>query len=755
MILKIGSGLTKGAQVVEKALNSIRKYLRNKAMIELHKPLNNKLPTKKIGFKHKRNIGGPRLLKLNDLKIHSKLIIMVLITGLLPIILLSGISINISSREIKQEIIKGNQLFTTLTIDRINEYFYNREGDGSTLAGTNTISKGMEILNTFNYSDLQEEEIMKDFHKYTTDIIEKHQYTDIFLTNIYGEVVFSNAYDKNHIAPLVFSGDFVGKAMKGEQNWSGVFWNSFIKDNLMVLATPIYSRTDSSQAIGSLNIVLNQGRINEIVQSGIDKLAETADAYLINLDGYFLTNTMKGQYTEGAVLKEILNTKAKDILEKPISEGNLEFNETVNYQGHSGRDVIGTLSVTKIGDSFVGLIIEVEEADGYKGVAELRGSLLIIALSIIAVCAFIASRMANSISRPVRDVIAVTNEIAEYNLVNQMNIEEVIRKDEIGDLERAVIKIKNNLCAIISEVDKSAGEVALASEELKLNSQHSTLVSEEVAKRIIEIAQGSSEQAQNANESSVQTKALNEIILEDIENLRDMTRATNEVGQLVGSGLEVIKVLTKITKESSEANKAVQANIIKSNENSMDIEEANQLIMDIANKTNLLALNAAIEAARAGEHGKGFSVVADEIRKLAEQSKESSKTINKIVKNLRMDSEEIVKTMESLINISKEQTESVNLTKDRYLEIAEAIKAAEKKVIVLNESSFKIDRMRGEVEERIQQLAAVSIQNSANTEEVSASMEEQTAAMEEISSASEDLDALAQKLQQLVGQFKI
>lgn len=755
MVLNKGSGLVRCVKAFGGAISHIGQHLKRRYTTKHQRHSNDKFQTRNTGFKVKRILGGFRLFKLNDLKIHSKLLIMVLITGLLPIILLSGISVSISSREIKREIIKGNQLFTSLTIDRIDEYFYNREGDGDTLASTNSISDGIEILNSFNYSDTQEEEIMRDFHRYTDDIIEKYQYTDIFLTNMYGEVVFSNAYNKNDIAPLVFSGDFVGKAMQGEQNWSGVFWNSFIKDNLMVLSTPIYSKTAPSQAIGTLNIVLNKGRINEIVQSGIEKLAATADAYLISPEGYFLTNTMKGQYSEGAVLKEVLDTKARAILEKPITEGNLEFSETMNYIGHSGKDVIGTLSVAKIGDSFAGLIIEVEEADGYKGVAELRGSLLTIALIIVAICAFLALRMAGTISKPIKEVIGATNEIAEFNLANEISIGKAARRDEIGDLERAVIKIRSSLCSIISEVDKSAGEVASASEDLKLNCRHSTLAAEEVARRIVEIAKGSTEQAENAYESSAQTKALNEIILEDLENLKEMTRATNEAGGLVDSGLEVIKVLTKITKESSEANKAVQVNIIKSNENSKDIEQANRLIMDIANKTNLLALNAAIEAARAGEHGRGFSVVADEIRMLAEQSKESSKTINKIVKNLRMDSEEIVKTMEALIDISKEQTSSVNLTRDRYLEIAEAIKAAERKVVVLNDSSLKIDRMRVEVEDRIRQLAAVSIQNSASTEEVSASIEEQTAAMEEISSASEGLEALALKLQQLVGKFKI
>ncbi len=711
-------------------------------------------PFKRPAGRIKTKISTKRVLMLDDLRIHNKLLLLVLIVGLVPIIILSGISINNASKEIQREIIKGNQVFTTLTIDRINEYFFNREGDGSILAGSKTIAEGIERLNSFDFSDMTKDEILEEFTEYLSDTIEKYEYTDIFLTNIYGEVVFSNKYDRNDIAPLVFSGDFVGKALGGQQNWSGVFWNSFIKDNLMVLSTPVYSPASQSP-IGTLNIVLNQERINEIVQNGIDKLAKTADAYLINSEGLFLTNTMKGSYSEGAVLKETLETEAANILKEPINNGSFDYNDTRNYIGHNGNKVVGTLSVAKIGNSYAGLIIEVEESEAYGGIDALRQTLLIIAAVIILISATIAVKLAQTITRPIREILSITGEIAEYNLKTPIEPEEISRKDEIGDLKRAILKIKNNLRSIITEVEQTATEVAASAEELKLNSQQASYAAEEVALRISEIAQGSSEQANNAEESSHKTKELNLTLIDNFKSLEEMTYSTCEASKLTASGLEVVEVLTNITEETSNANRRVQLNIQKSYENSIEIEKASQLIMEIADKTNLLALNAAIEAARAGEQGRGFSVVAEEVRKLAEQSKETSKAINVIVGNLYKDSTLVVKTVEELLKIAENQAESVALTKAKYLEIAEAIRAAEERAGALNESSISIDKLRLEVEDRIHRLAEVSEENSEKTEEVSATIQEQTASMEEISSSSEGLDSMAQKLRTLVSSFKL
>ncbi|MDF2892320.1 MAG: methyl-accepting chemotaxis protein [Clostridia bacterium] len=696
-------------------------------------------------------------INLNNFKIRTKLLVMLILTGLLPIIILSWLNISSFSNEIKNTIFRGNQLYTTLTNERIYQYFQAREGDAKILAGSRIVSEGIEKLNSFNMSIVEKQRLVDDFSQLLNIPLEKYKYTDIFLTNQYGEVVFSINYNKLDLAPLVFSGDFTTKAMNGEQNWSEVFRNSFIDDNIMVLATPVYSYSSIAEKtpIGTLNIVLNQGAINSIVQNGIDKLGISGDSYLIDSAGLLLTNTMKEPYANAAALNKALKTEAVRILSDPIMKGDLKFNQTKSYKGYLDKKVIGTLSVSKIGDSLVGLVIEVEEGEALGAIGKLRSGILIIAAAVMVISSLLAISIALSISKPISDVINITNKIADYHLNIPISVDELKRKDEVGDLERAIVKIINNLKNIIKEVEKSAQEVAISSTDLKLNSQNFSKSTYEVANAVGEIAKGSLEQTHSAENNFSKTTELSKILSSDYENLQQMTTATNGVSRLADSGLEVIQVLTEINKQSSEANRQVHTSILKSHESSKKIEQASKIIMAIADRTNLLSLNASIEAARAGEQGRGFAVVANEIRSLSEQSRESSKTINTIIDQLHHDTKQVEVTVENLIHISEEQMDSVNLTKVKYKEIAEAIKIAESKVHILNESRLMIDKMRVEVEEGIHSLVTVSEQNSANTQNVSAAIEEQTASIEEISTASDHLDVLAQNLRTLVGVFKL
>nr|WP_242869885.1 methyl-accepting chemotaxis protein [Desulfitobacterium hafniense] len=739
-------------------------------------------------------LSGVKGINLDDLKIHNKLILMVLLTVLIPLMVLSIIFMNSASNKIKEQVLNANELYTTLTKERMDEYFYNREADARILANSKVVTEGIAKLNSFDNTKLEEEMIAESFKEFLDVAMESHDYTDIVITNKYGEIVFCNEYEENDMAPLMVAGDFKEKAMQGEQNWSKIFRNTYIDDNLIVLATPVYSNADGTEPIGALSIILNQSKINSIVQNGIDKLGISAESYLIDSKGLLLTNTMKDQAAAHIPLKDFVETYAVDILAEPITKKDIEFNKTSNYKNYAGDLVIGTLSITKIGDYFAGLVIEVEENEAYGSIEELKTSLLIIVAVILLIAIMFAVIIAQSITKPIREVIGVTNEIANYNLTNfgikkvanketkahgrktenqnkltikdgetaelskiekPVNAEEIIRKDEIGDLERSILKIRDNLKNIIQEVESSAREVAASSQELNLNAQQASQSIEQVVENISDINKRSLEQAQAVRESSEKSQELSNIIMKDIKNLEEMTKATDGVNQLVDSGLIIIKSLSNITSESSEANSEVYSSIIKSTENSQKIEGASKLITGIAEQTNLLALNAAIEAARAGQHGRGFGVVAEEIRKLAEQSKESTRIIDKIVNELKKNNTDTVQTMEKLVKINGEQVGSVRVTQDKYLEIAKAIKIVEEKVKTLNRSSLEMDGMRLEVEERLQRSVGMTEENSAVISKVSESMEEQAASIQEITSASEMLDECAQHLQVLVSHFKI
>ena len=164
------------------------------------------------------------------------------------------------------------------------------------------------------------------------------------------------------------------------QNWSSVFRNSFIDDNIMVLSTPIFGYQDEASPIGVLNIVLNQEEINRIVQSEIEKIGKTAQIYIVDDKGMLLTDTLKNKSEEIKALNYEVKSKAVDSLIKTLNKGEYDYSETKAYKNFQGKKVIGTVSTVNIGDSYSGIITEIEENEGFYKLYELRNNLILVAL---------------------------------------------------------------------------------------------------------------------------------------------------------------------------------------------------------------------------------------------------------------------------------------------------------------------------------------------------------------------------------------
>ena len=691
--------------------------------------------------------------QFSSLKIQTKLLLMVLLTSLIPLAILGVVSVNKSSVEIQKEIYNQNQLFTNLSQERIQNYFSSREGDSMLLAESKIVRDGLETLNGFNATSQEKLNIEADFRHIFKTALDQYSYTDIFLTNMYNEVVYSQNYDKLDMAPLVVAGDYCEKALTGTQNWSQIFRNSFIDDNIMVLSTPVYNYTNhGSEPIGTLNIVLNQSAIDTIVKNGAEKIGKTADAYLVDAEGRLLTSTLQG---DSKPLETMINTQGVDALKHAITAQESAYNKAMSYKNEAGKDVIGTVSVTHIGDWHVGLVTEVEKSEVLGAIGLLSNQLMVTSIAIIILCLIFAMVMAGTIRKPIYQVIDMTNQIAGYDLTMNLDSDQIKGRDEMSELKRAMAQIVSNYKGIIMDVDQSSKRVFTASLDLNKNATASLEVTDEVKLAVEEIAKGSGDQAINAHESFEKTGQLSAILKRDQEEVEEITRAIIDVDALADQGLEVIKQLTIINGQSTKANQEVHNNIMKATEDSKKIEQASALIMSIANKTNLLALNAAIEAARAGEHGRGFAVVANEIRLLAEQSKQSTTQINEIIDQLYIDNQTIVKTVEHLISISESQMTSVDITKEKYNEIARSIKRVEQKLDSLKNSRVYIEQTRLEVEDMIQSLSAVSEENSASTEEVVASVEVQSQVINDIFKESENLNKLAAQMDETIQIFKI
>ncbi|MBU9711943.1 methyl-accepting chemotaxis protein [Evansella tamaricis] len=542
--------------------------------------------------------------------------------------------------------------------------------------------------------------------------------------------------------------------MTGKQSWSEIYYSDLIDNNIIALTTPIQKR-GSTDVLGTLNILIDQNEMDEIVHSGIARIGESGDAYLVDINGLLLTNTRLGSYQEDAAMVETINTYATRELASAISNGDTSFQLNGVYKDYLENEVLGSSGIVLLGDTYAGLVIEIDEAEAMAGYYAMRNAMILILAIAVLGGLGLALYLAYSISKPITHTIKQSENIANLDISTNISPMLLNRKDEVGDLANALQKITDSLRDIISLIAASSEEVSASSEELTATSQQSASSAEEVAKTVEEIATGASNQAQNTQEGSQLAISLGETVAKDQAYVKELNENSEKVKNAVEEGLKEIDHLTTISSDSSQATKEVHEGIIRTNESAKKIGEASNVIATIAEQTNLLALNAAIEAARAGEAGKGFSVVADEIRKLAEQSTTSTKTIDQIVQELQKNATAAVEIMEKVSAILIEQNRSIDETKSKYVSINKSMEASEQSVDKLNISGDEMSKMKDKIIDTLQELSAIVEENSASTEEVTAAMEEQAASIEDISSTSEALSGLAQKLQEVISKFKI
>lgn len=378
-----------------------------------------------------------------------------------------------------------------------------------------------------------------------------------------------------------------------------------------------------------------------------------------------------------------------------------------------------------------------------------------LALSLLVIVAgvIISLIVARMIVKPILQVVNRIQMVAEGDLSGEEMITK--SKDEVGVLVQNMNKMVNNLKQLIQQVSVTSEQVAASSEELNASAEQTSKATEQISLAIQEVSEGSEQQASgtyeaNRNVSEISTGM--DQVATSIQAVVTLTEKTNQKaidGNLVVNN--TIEQMTRVQEQVSSTSSVVNTLGTKSSE----IGQIVELITEVANQTNLLALNAAIEAARAGEHGRGFAVVADEVRKLAEQSGQAAEEIGKLIGLIQEEAIKAVKSMDVGTASVNEGIKMVHNTGDSFKDIAMMIEEissqTEEVSTVVQQVSVGSQNMVAVMEN----IANISQQSAGNSQNVAASAEEQLASMEEISSSATSLSHIAEELQGLVGKFKV
>lgn len=377
---------------------------------------------------------------------------------------------------------------------------------------------------------------------------------------------------------------------------------------------------------------------------------------------------------------------------------------------------------------------------------------IVVAFISIAIAVFIAFIIGNSISKP---IIKVTEAIkalkmGDFTVSVDVNTcdETKILADGLNDMINTVSSLIKNSKSVSIQMSESATNLASMAEE-------TSATSDEVSRTIEEIAEGATNQAQEADAGNRKANELDQMFVSLIQDSNVMAENAENAMNVSRSGSEAISKLKEKSEVSKTSNQNVASAIKALDEKANSISSIVDTITSIAEQTNLLALNASIEAARAGEAGRGFSVVADEIRKLAESSSTAASQIQSIVLGIQSESRETVRTMDSLELINQEQNQSVDDVSQSIDHVFTSIENITTRIEKVAAQVTQINDFKNEITAAIANISSVSQQTAAATEEVTASMQQQNSAVEEVAKSAEQLTTLSIELTTQINKFKI
>jgi methyl-accepting chemotaxis protein len=515
----------------------------------------------------------------------------------------------------------------------------------------------------------------------------------------------------------------------------------------------------------STNEIVNRLVMVETLNGQINSLQKSLSSYSLNMSASNSVDVNK-DLDNTKVSQENLNKNIKDPDQRKLVD-RIDLKYVELYKEAKNAVVVSNQAEVKR-QSFrtKGIINDVYELKRMINIQyeqmqnELQSKISsIIMFSIIAVVILVIGSGTFSVLLTRNIVNSITRlkenaeEIAQGNLA--INEIEVKGRDEIYSLNLAFQKMSNNLREVIQQVGLSATQVAASAEELMASADETMIGTEQITTSIQQVSIGAEQQTSRSKESA---RAVEETVLgiariaESVESVSDLSHSTN---QMATNGASLVKETLSQMTFIHDSVIVTDEKVKKLHSHSSDIGKIVMLIMEISDQTNLLALNAAIEAARAGESGKGFAVVADEVRKLAEQTRRFSGQISNLVKEIQVDTDETVKSINYVKEKVSDGLDIAHNTETAFTEILNSMDKIGEQINSISAVSQEISSGSEEVAVIVNEMATVASHTSKNTLEVASASEQQLATMQEVNAASQSLAHLAEELQTTIAKFKL
>ncbi len=453
----------------------------------------------------------------------------------------------------------------------------------------------------------------------------------------------------------------------------------------------------------------------------------------------------------------VLGSRAGDkIVEKVLKGGEEYFSSAVSiegelnygyfmpvYQNNSDNQIIGMI--------FVGTNLQEKEVVVKRILSSICSSVVVVML----ICIAVGIKLASSMSRNIKKSIQMVGKLAEGNLDVWVDDKLLKKKDEIGELSRVTITLRDTMRSTIKEITDNAKALLEASQLLGTAADNTNGTMNDVRTAVSQVVDNSQLQAENSQSTSEQMKIMGDNITETSDEAEILSGNAASMQISSEKASKTLLSLRQINEDVKKIIGEVQEQTNRTNESVKKIQAATTFINSIAEDTSLLSLNASIEAARAGDSGRGFAVVAEQIKNLSEQSNESSKEIEATADVLRVDSEKAVQAMQQMQEIIASQSESMQETQQVVAEVIEEIASSMKSIAQIKESSGKLESARNEVLQAVEHLSNISVENLDSTKSTYEQTEIVADTFKQVYNSADELKAIADKLVKSIEYFKM